>query len=113
MGAVFCHYFIGTVGDEGQSRRPRVTLEGKITWGATAEGDGGLYSWQNGEGGRDTRSGGTPRGDSPVGLVGDKIGSTPSPVDQCEPGLMRTDLWIFRIHIARLCPMTHSFSISC
>jgi hypothetical protein len=28
-----------------------VTLEGKITWGATAEGDGGLYSWQTGEGG--------------------------------------------------------------
>jgi hypothetical protein len=28
--------------DEGRSRKPRVTLEKKITWNATAEGDGAL-----------------------------------------------------------------------
>jgi hypothetical protein len=30
------------VGDEGRSRKLRVTLERKITWRVTAEGDGGL-----------------------------------------------------------------------
>jgi hypothetical protein len=30
------------VGDEGRSRKPQVTLKRKITWSATAEGDGGL-----------------------------------------------------------------------
>jgi hypothetical protein len=48
------------VGDEGQSRKPRVTLERKITWSATTEG---LYSWQSGEGRDNPRSGGTPRPD--------------------------------------------------
>jgi hypothetical protein len=38
------------IGDEGRSRKPRVTLERKITWSATAEGTGGgLYRWQSGE----------------------------------------------------------------
>ena len=30
------------VGDEGRSRKPRVTLERKITWSTTAEGTGAL-----------------------------------------------------------------------
>ena len=38
--------------EEGRSRKPRVTLERKITLSATAEGTGGLYSWQSGEGAR-------------------------------------------------------------
>jgi hypothetical protein len=39
------------VGDEGRSRKPRVTLERKITWERNSREDGGLYSWQSGEGG--------------------------------------------------------------
>jgi hypothetical protein len=53
------------VGDEGQSRKPRVTLERKITWSATTEG---LYSWQSGEG-RDT----------PIGWDTSRIGSDEMP----------------------------------
>ena len=47
------------VGDEGRSRKPRVTLERKITWSVTAEGDGGFIVGKAARG-RDTRSGGTP-----------------------------------------------------
>jgi hypothetical protein len=41
-------------------RKPRVTLERKITWSATVEGDGGFIVNKAARG-RDTRSGGTPR----------------------------------------------------
>jgi hypothetical protein len=44
------------VGDEGRSRKPRVTLERQITWNATAEGTGGFIAGKAARG-RDTRSG--------------------------------------------------------
>ena len=40
------------VGNEGRSRKPRVTLERKDNLECNSRGDGGLYSWQSGEGGR-------------------------------------------------------------
>ena len=49
------------VGDEGRSRKPRVTLERKITWSANSRGDGGFIVGKAARG-RDTRLGETPRG---------------------------------------------------
>jgi hypothetical protein len=49
------------VGDEGRSKKPRVTLERKITRSATGEGDGGFIVGKAARW-RDTRSGRTPRG---------------------------------------------------
>ena len=40
------------VGNEGRSRKPRVTLERKDNLECNSRGDGGLYSWQSGEGAR-------------------------------------------------------------
>jgi hypothetical protein len=49
------------VGDEGRSRKPRVTLEGKDNLECNSRGDEGFIAGKAARG-RDTRSDGTPRG---------------------------------------------------
>ena len=49
------------VGDEGRSRKPRVTLERKDNLECNSRGDGGFIVGKAARG-RDTRLGGTPRG---------------------------------------------------